>query len=166
MTVINGHTEFTTMDNRKHDTVKDSTWDLLIAHPPCTYITKAGAVRLFNADHTIRDMNRYIKGWNAAVLFPTPMKCFGLPSYTQAIEPFMFGDPWRKRTCLWLNNLPNLIETDRVEPRGLWVGSTSGRRDGTVYSRYELKSKRDSKTRSKTFPGIATAMAEQWGSLI
>lgn len=57
---------------------------------------------------------------------------------------------------------PPLLPTEVVEPQGLWAGSTSGRRDATVYSRYRLKSKRDQKTRSKTFPGIARAMAEQW----
>ena len=69
----------------------------------------------------------------------------------------MFGDPWRKRTCLWLRGLPPLTPTNTVEPRGLWVGSSS-KRD----SAYELKSHRDAKTRSKTFPGIARATAEQW----
>ena len=77
----------------------------------------------------------------------------------------MFGHPWRKKTCLWLKGLPQLMETDIVVPDGLWVGSTSGRRDGSVYSRYNLKSKRDAKTRAKTFPGIARAMAEQWGGI-
>lgn len=57
---------------------------------------------------------------------------------------------------------PPLLPTDVVEPQGLWVGSTSGRRDATVYSRYSLRSKRSQKERSKTFPGIARAMAEQW----
>ena len=94
---------------------------------------------------------------------PTPLSYFQLPEYSQIIEPYMFGDPWRKRTCLWLKNLPPLMATDIVIPDGLWVGSTSGRRDQSVYSRYKLRGKRDQKERSKTFPGIAKAMAEQWG---
>ena len=169
--------QITTMDGQTHDVGK---WDLLIAHPPCTYLTSAGAVRLFNRDHTVKDQERYQKGVQAAEFFnaflnadcpriaienPTPMRTFGLPKYNQIIEPFMFGDPWRKRTCLWLKGLPILFATEIVEPKGLWVGSTSARRDPSVKQRYELRSTRDPKERSKTFPGIAKAMAEQWGGL-
>lgn len=152
-------------------------WDMIIAHPPCTYLTAAGAVRLYSKDHLIKDPERYARGCQAAEFFmriwntdcskivienPLPMKIWGLPRYTQVIEPYYFGDPWRKRTCLWLKNVPPLLPTEVVEPQGLWVGSTSGRRDKTVYSRYKLRSKRSQKERSKTFPGIARAMAEQW----
>lgn len=152
-------------------------WDMIIAHPPCTYLTAAGAIRLYDKQHRIKDPERFEKGLKAVEFFraiwdadcprivienQVPMKVFGLPQYTQIIEPYYFGDPWRKRTCLWLKNTPPLLPTEVVEPQGLWVGSTSGRRDATVYSRYRLKSKRDQKTRSKTFPGIARAMAEQW----
>ena len=169
--------QITTMDGQTHDVGK---WDLLIAHPPCTYLTSAGAVRLFNRDHSVKDRWRYQKGVQAAEFFnaflnadcpriavenPTPMRTFRLPKYNQIIEPFMFGDPWRKRTCLWLKGLPLLVATDIVEPKGLWVGSTSARRDPSVKQRYELRSTRDPKERSKTFPGIAKAMAEQWGGL-
>ena len=153
-------------------------WDLIIAHPPCTYLTAAGAIRLFNKDHSIADSDRLQKGREAAEFFmaiyhnkceriaienPVPMRIFGLPKCTQIIEPYMFGDPWKKRTCLWLKNLPMLFATEVVEPKGLWVGSTSARRDPTIKQRYVLNSIRDQKQRSKTFPGIAKAMAEQWG---
>lgn len=155
-------------------------WDMIIAHPPCTYLTAAGAVRLFNKDHSIKDPERYKNGFAAAEFFkiflcadceriavenPVPMKCFGLPRYDQIIEPYMFGDPWRKRTCLWLKGLPQLKPTNIVEPMGLWVGATCANRDPTIYTRYKLNSNRDPKIRSKTFPGIARAMAEQWGGL-
>ena len=154
-------------------------WDMIIAHPPCTYLTTAGAIRVFNKDHTIKDQERYEKGIEAAKFFmafyeadcpkiaienPVPMKCFNLPPYSQIIEPYMFGDPWRKRTCLWLKGLPPLVAMmeAQVEPLGLWVGSTSARRDPTIKQRYVLHSNRDQKLRSKTFPGIARAMALQW----
>ena len=155
-------------------------WDMIIAHPPCTYLTAAGAVRLFNKDHTIADVERYEKGMEAAEFFrrfyeadcpriavenPVPMKCFGLPPYSQIVEPYMFGDPWRKRTCLWLRGLPPLRPTNPVKPLGLWVGSTSSRRDPTINQRYTLHSNRDQKRRSKTFPGIARAIADQWGCI-
>lgn len=157
-------------------------WDMIIAHPPCTYLTAAGAVRTFNKDHTIADLARFEKGIEAKRFFmtflnadcqriavenPVPMKCFGLPPYTEIIEPYMFGDPWRKRTCLWLKGLPPLIPTEApVQPLGLWIGSTSARRDPTIRERYILHSNRDQKKRSKTFPGIARAMAEQWAGRI
>ena len=158
-------------------------WDMVIAHPPCTYLTCAGAVRLYNADHTIADPERYKKGEAAARFFlkiwggycpkiaienPVPMGVFNLPMYSQIIEPYMFGDPWRKRTCLWLKGLPPLVAMMEapVEPEGLWVGATSARRDPTVKQRYRLHSNRDQKRRSKTFPGIARAMAEQWAGKV
>jgi hypothetical protein len=152
-------------------------WDMIIAHPPCTYLSSAGAIRLFNPDHSVKDPERYEKGIRAAEFFqaiwgadcpriaienPTPLRCFSLPPYSQIVEPYMFGDPWRKRTCLWLKGLPLLKPTEVVKPLGLWVGSTSKRRDPSVAVRYELPSNRDPKRRAKTFPGIARAMAEQW----
>lgn len=127
----------TTMDGRVHDVGR---WDLLIAHPPCTYLTAASAVRLFNPDHSIKDWEREQKGWDARRFFlqilssgveriavenPCPLSYFRLPKYSQIIEPYMFGDPWKKRTCLWLVNLPPLEPSNVVEPLGLWIGSTS-----------------------------------------
>ena len=94
---------------------------------------------------------------------PTPLRHFQLPKYSQVIEPYMFGDPWKKRTCLWLYDLPPLHPTNIVEPKGLWVGSTCANRDPEIYTKYELHSNRAPKRRAKTFPGIARAMAEQWG---
>ncbi len=155
-------------------------WDMIVAFPPCTYLTAAGAVRLYNKDGEIKDMERYEKGIKAAHFFksflvsdchkvaienPVMLKCWNLPRYTQIIEPFWFGDPWRKRTCLWLKNLPKLTPTKMVCPRGLWVGATSARRDPYLKDRYILHSNRDPKRRSKTFPGIAKAMAEQWAGM-
>lgn len=163
-----------TMDGRSHIV---GNWDLLIAHPPCTYLTSASAVRLFNPDHSIKDLAREQKGWEARNFFmrfydcdipriavenPVPLKMFNLPKYDQIINPNMFGDPWLKRTGLWLRNLPNLAPTDIVEPLGLWVGSSS--KQGK--SSYVLSSHRNSKQRAKTFPGIAVAMAKQWGDLL
>lgn len=95
-------------------------WDMIIAHPPCTYLSVAGAQRTF-PQAGIPDPVRYKKGEEAAKFFmafwnadcpkivienPLPMKCFGLPVYSQIIHPYMFGDPWYKRTCLWLKNTP------------------------------------------------------------
>lgn len=148
-------------------------WDLLIAHPPCTFLTTAGAIRLFNQGGIIKDYLRLQKGKDAAEFFmaflnadcdriavenPIPMKIFGLPQYTQIIEPYEYGHPFKKKTCLWLKNLPKLIPTDIVEPTGYWIGA-----HGHDKAKYGMsKGFRDPKMRSKTFPGIAKAMAEQW----
>lgn len=172
--------QITTMDGQ---TRKVDRWGLLIAHPPCTYLTASSAVRLFNPDHTIKDLDRERKGWLAREFFmacfnapanvvavenPCPLKHYDLPPYSQIIEPYMFGDPWKKRTCLWLRGLPQLVPTNEVKPLGLWVGSTSGRREGTgrIKSKYTLASHRNPKVRAKTFPGIAEAMAMQWGPVL
>lgn len=96
--------EIVTMDGQRHDICK---WGLLIAHPPCTYLTSCSAVWLFNADHTVKDLARERKGWEAKEFFlallrcgveriavenPTPLRYFGLPRYDQIIEPYMFGE--------------------------------------------------------------------------
>lgn len=165
--------QVTTMDGQTHDVGK---WDLLIAHPPCTYLSAAGAVRLYNSDHTIKDRARLSKGYDAAQFFnavlnsevprvavenPVPMKVFDLPKYSQIINPYQFGDPWMKRTCLWLSGLPALEPTNEVEPLGYWVGAHGHGKAKNGMS----KGFRDQRTRSKTFPGIARAMAEQWGGV-
>lgn len=151
-------------------------WDMIIAHPPCTYLTNAGAIRMRVGG--VIQQERFEKAMAARAFFlrfyeadcpriaienPVPMKMVDLPRYSQIIEPYMFGDPWRKRTCLWLKGLPPLIMTEApVAPKGLWVGATSLRRDPGLKQRYELRSNRDPRRRSRTFPGIARAMAEQW----
>lgn len=175
--LIRGHCHFQTVDGVFHSVEQ---WDLIIAHPPCTYLSAAGAVRLYDSSHRIKDRARYEKGMEARRFFmlflqadcprvcvenPIPMKIFGLPPYTQIIEPFFFGEPWRKKTALWLRGLPALHATNPTTPTGLWVGASGskrqtykGKKDG-IY----LNTKRDPKIRARTFQGVAQAMAEQWG---
>ena len=165
--------EFKTQDGKVHEL--PPRWDLIIAHPPCTYLSAASAVRLFGKNHTIKDLDRYMKMQEAARFFkkilradcdriavenPVPLRIAGLPGYSQMIEPYFFGDPWKKRTCLWLRGLPMLYPTDMVEPEGYWIGAHGHDKAKKGMS----KGFRDQKTRSKTFPGIARAMAEQWGA--
>lgn len=171
--LLNGDCEFTSEAGGRHE--QKGQWDLIIAHPPCTYLSAAGAVRMYNADHTIKDYGRFEKMRDAAEFFrkleranadriaienPIPLKAAELPPYTQIIEPYMFGDPWKKRTCLWLLGLPKLIPTEMTEPKGYWIGAHGHEKAKKGMS----KGFRDQKTRSKTFPGIARAMAEQWGA--
>lgn len=150
-------------------------WDLIIAHPPCTYLTNAGATRLRVNGEIVPE--RYEKAMEAKEFFlkflnadcprvavenPVPSKIHGLPPYSQIIQPYMFGEPWLKRTCLWLKGLPCLMATDIVVPEGKWVETTPHGRAAKP-GEWELKGKRRPKDRSKTFPGVARAMAEQWG---
>ena len=150
-------------------------WDLIIAHPPCTYLTNAGAVRM-RVGGVIQE-DRYAKAMDAKAFFmafleadcpriavenPTPMKLVGLPPYTQAIQPYQFGHPYSKRTCLWLKGLPLLEPTKVMEHHEPYVNGGCKDAHGN-YRRFQGRKERDPKTRAKTFHGIAVAMAEQWG---
>lgn len=162
----------TAMDGKTHDIGR---WDLLIAHPPCTYLSKAGGSRLrINGEI---QQERFGKGVEAKRFFmrfydapidkiavenPVPLKIFGLPQYSQIIQPYMFGEPYMKTTCLWLRGLPPLYATDIVQPTEKWVSSTDHRKEKRK-DRWSTSGRTSAKERSKTFPGIAEAMAEQWG---
>lgn len=97
-----------------------------------------------------------------AIENPTPLRIIGLPAYSQVIQPFMFGHPYSKRTCLWLKGLPPLIPTDLVANYEPFVNGGCKDAHGQ-YRRFQGRNERDPKTRSKTFTGVARAMAEQWG---
>ena len=176
--LLNGWCQFDTMDGVSRYHV--GPWDMIIAFPPCTYLSCVGAPLVFNRDHTVKDRERYQKGIDAAKFFrmfldadceriavenPRQLRCFGLPPATQFVEPYMFGEPWRKKTGLWIKGLPQLKQTQLVEPQGLWVGTTSGFRERDPGYPYKLHGNRDPKRRAKTFPGVARAMAEQWAGV-
>lgn len=154
---------------------------MIVAHPPCTFLSNAGAARLFRNVHDgefqMVNVERLKKGilgrdffmrvLNAdceciAVENPVPASIFCLPEPSQVIQPYDFGHPYLKKTYLWLKNLPPLFSTECVIPKGSWVSGGSKRADGTPRKNQGEKF-RDSCTKSKTFPGIAKAMAEQWG---
>ena len=91
------------------------------------------------------------------------MKIVGLPDPDCVVQPYHHGDPFSKKTLLWLKNLPPLTPTDVLtEYRPFLPSNTSGFRKGQKYSRGVAKNAKES---SKTFPGVARAMAEQWGNL-
>lgn len=179
--LLNGNCQFETMDGKKHTV--DGKWDLLIAHPPCTYMTKAGARWMYPKAGNI-DKNRYEKAMAAKQFFmefyntdcehiaienPVPLKCVGLKKYSQKIQPYEFDvdgkHPYSKATLLWLKNLPPLVKTTPNEkPKSPWMPSNTG-----GFSRGNGGGRgiaHDAKTASKTFPGIAKAMAEQWSRYI
>lgn len=163
--------EFQTMDGKMY--VFAGKWDLIIAHPPCTYFSTAGANWLFRGGKL--DEERYKKGLEMKELFlsilnadcpkicvenPVVMKIWELPKHTQEIQPYQFGHRFSKKTRLWLKGLEELKPTDIVEPVAKWVscGNKTNReaQNKAVCKAYSNK-------RAKTFEGIAEAMAEQWG---
>ena len=175
MPLINGNCQFKTADGIAH--AISGYWDLLIAHPPCTYMANSGAVRMRVKGKIVQDRFEkamkakefFLKFYNAdcpriAIENPTPMKIIELPPYTQAIQPYQFGHPYSKRTCLWLKGLPDLIPTEIIKNHEPYVNGGCKDAHGN-YRRFQGRKERDSKTRSKTFSGIAKAMAEQWGNL-
>lgn len=171
--ILNGHCTFATVDGKRHHVRK---WDMIIAFPPCTYLTNAGARHLYKGG--VLNQERYEKGleakefflkfWNApceriAIENPTPSRVFELPEKTQVIQPWQFGHPFTKRTQLWLKGLPLLQPTKIVEPERTWCpsGSYSGKHSDKHRGVF---TKDRARNRSKTFPGIAKAMAKQWGT--
>lgn len=172
--LLNGNCTFQTVDGLWHSV--EGRWDMIIAFPPCTYLTNAGAVRMRVKGKIVPERYAlameakqfFLKFLNAdceriAVENPTPMGIVELPKYTQAIQPYQFGHPYTKRTCLWLIGLPNLVPTDIIT-QGVTPYVNGGYKDAKGnYRRFQGRNERDPKTRSKTFPGIAKAMAEQWG---
>ena len=165
--------EFQTADEKYHFCVGG--WDLIIAHPPCTYMSKAGARFMYPIARQI-DSDRLEKAMQAKEFFmqfynadcdricienPTPLKVVGLPKESQVIQPYMFGEPYSKRTLLWLKGLPELKPTNVLEDFVPYLPSnTGGFSRGKGGSRGVAHNAKDA---SKTFGGIAKAMAEQWG---
>lgn len=96
---------------------------------------------------------------------PTPSKIFDYPAPTQAVQPFEYGHPYTKKTLLWGRGVPPLKPTNVVTPTRTWCPSGSYSRGHEDRYRGEFTTDR-ARNRAKTFPGIAAAMAEQWGGLV
>jgi len=155
-------------------------WDMIIAFPTCTFLTVTGN-RWFNVekygDKAIQRHKDRIEAINFFMLFanancdkivienPVGIMSSEWRKPNQIINPFQFGDPFEKKTCLWIKGLPNLKPTDIVKPPERTVFE-SGKSMPTWYAEaWKLPKEQRSILRSKTFPGIAKAMAEQWGIL-
>ena len=151
-------------------------WDMIIGFPPCTYMTNGGAVRMYPKKGQI-DPERFQKAMEAKALFmaiynapvqhiaienPLPMTIIGLPLRSQLIHPYQFGDPYSKKTCLWLKNLPNLVPTNVLTEYQPFINGGGGRMNRAHYKNKKFAG--GSIARSKTFPGIAKAMALQWAA--
>ena len=171
--------QVTTMDGQTHDVGE---WDLVIAHPPCTYLSNAGAARLYKIvdGETYIKRERFEKGMKAKAFFmafynsnakriaienPVPSAVYDLPKYDFILQPYYFGDPYSKKTCYWVKNLPPLFATNMVVPICSWVSGGSKKADGSPRNNKGTKI-RDSKRRSMSFEGISKAMADQWGRLL
>lgn len=162
--LLNGKCSFRTCDGKTHFVDR---WDMIIAFPPCTYLSKAGASKLYKGGEI--DEDRYALGLKAVEFFykiynadcdriaienPVPLSIFSLPKPSQIVQPFYFGEPVSKKTCLWLKGLPFVCPTNVVEPK-------------YTFANYPLftnsHGKYRQKNRSKTFLGFAKAMALSWG---
>jgi len=149
-------------------------WDIMIAFPPCTYLSHAGNRALKNNPERkkkqLKAFDFFMQLYNA----PIEKICLENPRgwitqlfrrEDQVIEPFYFGEPERKRTCLWLKNLPPLMHT-LINPKGMIpkkiIKRKTGQRKGGNYGYYYVQGK-TAKEKARTFQGIANAMANQWG---
>lgn len=163
---------FCTMDGESHTV--NGPWDMIIAFPPCTYLTNASAARMRvngkivpeRYNNAMKAKEFFLKFYNAncnkiAIENPTPLKIVELPPYSQAIQPYFFGSPYSKRTCLWLKGLNPLKPTNIIKEHTPWVNG--GSKDAHGNRRKFPGKERDQKKRSKTFIEIAEAMADQWG---
>lgn len=162
--ILNGNCSFRTCDGTLHCIDR---WDMIIAFPPCTFLSKAGSSNLYR--NGVFDNERFEKGLKAVEFFncifnadcdricienPVPLKIFNLPMYSQVIEPFYFGVPVTKKTYLWLKGLPFLCPTNVVKP--IYSFSTFPLFKNS-FGKYRQKN------RSKTFVEVANAMALSWG---
>ncbi|MDU1906423.1 MAG: hypothetical protein E6772_16760 [Dysgonomonas sp.] len=147
-------------------TIINEDWDVVIAHPPCTFLTRRAQYwnKIYNRESELENAINFFTAIAEApckhLAIENPIgimsKLYKKPS--QIIQPYEFGDPESKATCLWLKNLPNLTPTKRVEP--IYHISATGRKYAFNDKIWDKKLRQ--KLRSKTFSGIADAMAEQW----
>lgn len=168
-------------------------WDLMVAHPPCTYLSVSGARWMYHPDDAhlpvserrehpnhlgrrqqqkeaieffLKLANTDIKHW--AIENPVGVMNSHFRKPDQTVQPFWFGDSASKKTCLWLHDLPPLVPTNIVDP-GERVVLSSGRSLPKWYSdsfNTRISTEERRKLRSKTFHGFAQAIAEQWGKYI
>ena len=164
----------------------DQGWDLMVAHPPCTFLSVSGARHLYNKDGSA-NRERYENQFKAlefvkklmdadipriAIENPVSVISSQIRKPDQIVQPWMFGDSASKTTCLWLKNLPKLVATNVVEKGEFkeWIDKKTGKvkRQATWYYDALINAKTPEERRSlrsKTFKGIAQAIASQWGNL-
>ena len=147
-------------------------WDMIIAFPPCTFLT-CTANRVFASNparwqQRLGAVNFVWKIYTAdcdkiAIENPIGVLSTHICKPTQIIQPYNFGHAVSKQTCLWLKGLPPLVATNTVEPEWVYPASGGKRMSALHANSPTTNSESNRVLRSKTFPGIAKAMAEQWG---
>lgn len=168
--LLNGNCTFKTKNGDQYHI--EGKWDLIIAFPPCTHLACSGQSWFTNGHKPLKLQREAIAFFYKFVLadcdkiaIENPVgimsTCYKKP--TQIIQPWMFGEEYTKTTCLWLKNLPCLKPT-KIVGKGERVVFGSGRSMPKWYAD-AWGSKERSKIRSKTFEGIANAMADQWGMI-
>ena len=140
----------------------DDGWDIIIAHPPCTYLSNVSAPWMLPGG--VLSFPRWEKALSARQFFmrffeakckfvavenPMPLSILNMPAYSQIVQPYEFGEPWSKRTFLWLKGLPALMPTMHLYKHKSWH----------FYHRSAIM-------RSRSFEGIAQAMAVQWSDYV
>lgn len=183
LSLLNGNCKFTTADGAEH-TINNK-WDLIIAHPPCTYLTVC-ANKLYNVARYGEKAEKRLKSRETAIAFfmqfvnadsehiaienPIGVISTRYRKPDQIIQPYQFGHSVRKSTCLWLKGLTPLVPTNVVDFESIHSKGKSGGYSGASWVVRDESGKilpygdpRVAKERSKTFQGIANAMAEQWG---
>lgn len=180
-----GHPEWH-IENDIFNDVINYGWDLMIAHPPCTYLSVSGAKHLYNKDGS-PNLER-LQNQREALLFVKKLMDANIPSIAienpisvissklckpdQIVQPYWFGDSASKSTCLWLKNLPKLLPTNMVDKGEFkeWVGKNGKIKKQPMWYYEALQKAKTTEERrglrSKTFQGIADAMADQWGKYI
>lgn len=174
--LLNGHCTFLTEDCILHSI--GAKWDMIIAHPPCTYLSvvanrwynveKYGQKAILRQRKRIEAIDFFLNFVSAdcekiAIENPVGVISTVFCKPSQIIQPYFFGEPYEKRTCLWLKNLPKLKPSNVVKPLPR-AKFKSGKTMPKWYSdAWHLPPDERQRVRSRTFPGIAAAMAEQWG---
>lgn len=145
--------------------IEEEDWDLMVAHPPCTYLSNSGVRWLYRDGY---DLDRWEKMFEAAEFFdallnadipriavenPVMHGWAGIRRPDFSVQPWQFGDPYKKRTCFWTKNLPPLVPTCVLDKR---EAMAAVHRAPPSPDRW--------KDRSRTYPGIAAAIAQQWGA--
>jgi len=147
-------------------------WDLMIAHPPCTYLCSSGLhwntkrpERMAQTEYALAFVKALLDAPIKRIALENPIGCIStrIRKSSQTIQPWQFGENASKATCLWLKNLPLLIPTKIIEPRIVNGKKRYGNQTDSGQNKLPPSADRW-KIRSETYQGIADAMAEQWGS--
>lgn len=172
--LLNGDCTFKTLDTHTH--TQEGPWDMIIAFPPCTDLAVSGArwfrekQKDFRQQKSVAFFMHFVLAHCDKIAVENPIGIMSsiYKKPTQIIQPYMFGNPVRKSTCLWLKGLRPLLATEIVEPNIINDGKSTY--SGPAYYVKDENGKilgwndpRTALARSKTYPGIAEAMAEQWG---